>query len=167
MRNTVIVLGLGWALALSVYAQEGADPFERAMTAYGVADYAQSYELLRSLCDQGHSGAQALMGVLFFRGHGVDQSDAKAALWFYKAARRGNAKGQLAFGSMRWRGVGVGQDTEDALKWLMLASQSDVGMVGTEARDLIPLVQAELSPARLRAVKADVARFQPLPSVDR
>ena len=160
-----LLLGISWFVP-AVQAQEGITPLGSAMMAYDDAQFAESYALLRPLCDRGHAGAMALMGVLFFHGRGVDQDHAEAALWFYKAARRGNAKGQLAFGTMRWQGVGVSADPSDALKWLMLASASPNDAASTEAQGLIPLVTAELPPDAVARIRAGIASFQPLPHID-
>ena len=51
---------------------------------------------------------------------------AVAAIWFHKAAIKGNASGQLAFGSLHIRGLGVRQNLVKAYGWLTVAANHSI-----------------------------------------
>jgi TPR repeat protein len=55
-------------------------------------------------------------------GYPIDQE--KAAYWYLKAAKGGNAKGQLAIGIAYRRGQGVPADMEAALYWMKKSAGS-------------------------------------------
>lgn len=113
-----------------------------------------------------HAGAQTLLGVMHFRGLGVAEDATDAALWFYRAARRGHPNAQLAFGAMVWRGLGVERNPERALFWLMLAEEFGEAAVKTEARRLMSEVLEALSDAQAEAVRQRMRLWQPDPRSD-
>lgn len=49
-------------------------------------DYAEAAEWFRKAAEQGHPGAQAALGFLYHRGHGVPQADVEAYKWLSLAA---------------------------------------------------------------------------------
>jgi uncharacterized protein len=73
---------------------------------------------------------------MFDLGQGVQQDYAQAAIWYSKAAAKGNANGQFNLGLMYFNGIGVPQDYSKAAKWLRKAAdkgnanaQSDLGWI--------------------------------------
>lgn len=63
--------------------------------------------------------AQYKMGDYYYAGEeGYPQDHEKAAYWYLKSAKGGNAKGQLAIGIAYRRGQGVPSDMEAALYWM-------------------------------------------------
>ena len=69
-----------------------------------------------SAADQGYARAQAILGDMYFEGHGVDQNYAEAMRWYRKAADQGEAKAQFNLGVMYENGQGVDQDNAEAMR---------------------------------------------------
>jgi len=96
-----------------VYAQN----LEDGQAAYQSGDYKKALEILRPLAEQGNSQAQALLGVMYDNGQGVDK-DPKAALqWNLKAAEQGLPVAQHDVGVRYFQGMGVEQNYQEAAKW--------------------------------------------------
>jgi uncharacterized protein len=101
---------------------ENADP---AYAAYHNADYADALKLVRPLAAAGDARAESLLGLLYYRGRGVQQSDNEAVSWFRRAAGQGDGAARFYLGLMYGEGRGVPQDFGEAAKWYRLAA--DVG----------------------------------------
>ncbi len=56
-----------------------AEPFDDALSAYNRGDYTTALQILRSLADQSHAGAQNNLGYMYKNGQGVAQDYAEAA----------------------------------------------------------------------------------------
>lgn len=69
---------------------------------------------LRSLAEHGDPVAQNTLGLKYYAGLGVKQSDAEAVKWFRKAAEQGYADAQYNLGVMYENGRGVEQSYAEA-----------------------------------------------------
>ena len=109
----------------------------------GVArDSAEAAKWYRLSAEQGHSGAQCNLGLMYRWGYGVKQDYSEALKWCRLAAYEGNSEAQCNLGHMyRW-GYGVKQDYSEALKWYRLAA--DQGHV--EAKTKIKELEWDLTP---------------------
>ena len=77
-----------------------AGPIEEANSAYERGDYTIAERLLRPLAEQGHAGAQTMLGSMYGEGQGVPQDDQEALKWYRKAAEQGHAGAQVNLGVM-------------------------------------------------------------------
>ena len=118
-----------------------AGPFEDAVAAYEVGDYATAYRLQRPLADQGFVKAQVNLGIMYAHGHGVPRDDVEATGWFRKAAEQGDRLAQHNLGVMYESGRGVPQNWAEAATWFHNAAdqgladaQYDLGRVYAEGR---------------------------------
>ena len=59
-----------------------------------IPDYAEAAEWFRKAAEQGHPGAQAALGFLYHRGHGVPQADVEAYKWLTLAIKGYTDKNQ-------------------------------------------------------------------------
>jgi tetratricopeptide (TPR) repeat protein len=91
-------------------------PLDEGFAAYRRGDYATTLRLMRPLADQGNSGAQNLIGLLYLNGQGAPKDPAEAIAWFRKAAAQGNSSGDANLGNMYRSGNGVTRDYAEALK---------------------------------------------------
>lgn len=84
------------------------------------------------LANEGDACAQNNLGAMYYYGHGVEQSDEKAAEWVLKAAKQGFADAQNHLGLMYKNGTGVEQSYEKAREWLQKAADQgfDCAMFG-------------------------------------
>ena len=70
---------------------ESSESFSIATRAYRSGDYATALIHLRSLAEQGHAGAQVILGERYRSGKGVSQDDKEYARWILKAAKQDHA----------------------------------------------------------------------------
>jgi len=83
---------------------------------------ATTFGQISAAAESGDAVAQYNLGVMYFNGQDVAQSDVQAAAWFRKAADRGNAKAQYKLGLMCANGHGVAQDDAQAVVWYRKAA---------------------------------------------
>ena len=98
----------------------------RAMSGRGeelVHAHRQAALWFRKAAEQGHAGAQGVLGSMYGLGEGVAQDHRQAALWFGKAAEQGHPHGEFVLGSMYSSGQGVAQDHREAAIWFRKAAE--------------------------------------------
>jgi TPR repeat protein len=59
-------------------------------------NYAELFNQYCKLAERGDAGGQFELGMMFFYGQGVPQSEQEAAVWFRKAVEQGHAGAQAA-----------------------------------------------------------------------
>ena len=91
---------------------------------------AQNVEALQASAEKGDASAQFTLGQSYFRGSGIEQSDALALQWFEKAAAQGKTEAQAALGFLYAQGRGVPPNPALAKKWLRLAA--DQGLLSAQ-----------------------------------
>ena len=91
---------------------------------------ASAVELLTQAADQGHAGAQYLLGTCLQRGKGVRQSFPQAAKRYRQAAENGNADACGALGLLYYQGLELDEDYDEALKWYKKGAE--LGSVDSE-----------------------------------
>ena len=112
------VTALPQTVGLSGPVRNADDPF----AAFRSGDYATTLRLARPLADEGDARAQSLLGLIYYRGHGVQQDYKEAVKWFRRAADQRDAVAQFYLGVMYYDGEGVPRDTAEAAKWYRLAA---------------------------------------------
>src|SRR5260370_16437512 len=103
-------------------APVAAGTFEDAVDANARGDYVKALRLIRPLANDGDAAAQFNLGLMYITGHGVQQDDAAAALWFRKAAEQGYAVAQSNLGTLYLYGRGVTPDDTEAVMWFRKAA---------------------------------------------
>lgn len=116
------------SLALGLLcASAQADALQDATAAMHRKDYATAVRLLEPLARAGDALAQVRMGLLWYHGHGVRESDAQAAAWFQRAAAQGLAEGQFHLANMYAYGLAQPPEAEDpqraAARWYFEAAR--------------------------------------------
>jgi uncharacterized protein len=87
------------ALSLLVLPAQ-ADALQDAITAMQRKDYPTAVRLLEPLARAGNPQAQTRLGLLYYHGHGVRESDAEALRWFERAARQGLPEAQFQLANL-------------------------------------------------------------------
>lgn len=149
-------------LALTSAAPAADGDFADAMTKYDAEEFETAHDEFERLAERGHSGAETMLGVMYFNGEGVGADPAFAAIWFFKAARKGNPNAQLAFGSLHIRGIGVSQSLVKAHKWLALAEARSEGEVKREAARLRKEIEALMTEDELGRARATAQSWRPV-----
>ncbi|EPI2108204.1 MULTISPECIES: tetratricopeptide repeat protein [Providencia] len=65
-----------------------------------------------------------MLGSLYLFGQGVTQNDEAAAIWYKRAADKGNYPAIGRLGALYYKGVGVPIDKEKGAKMIKMACQS-------------------------------------------
>ena len=97
MRGIEIIVSI---VLLSWIVGVRADPLQDATSAVQRKDYPSAVRLLQPLASAGNPQAQLNLGLLYYHGHGVRESDSEALQWFERAARQGLAEAQFLAGNM-------------------------------------------------------------------
>ncbi len=101
LNDRMLLARIMLATVLSLAATgAAADALQDANDAVNRKDYPTAVRLLEPLARQGVAGAQLRLGLLYYHGHGVRESDAVALQWFERAARQGLAEAQYHLGNM-------------------------------------------------------------------
>ena len=97
--------------------------FNKGREAYKNGDYATALKKWTPLAEKGFARAQMDLGVLYFKGQGVQKDDAKAMRLFRVAAEQGYSQAQNGMGVIYMKGEVVSQDYITAIKWFKLAAE--------------------------------------------
>lgn len=72
--------------------------------------------------ERGIAVFEALLGDVYYMGHGVPKDYAAAVKWYQRAAEKGNALSQSTLGDIYYYGYGVPQNYVEAAKWWQAAA---------------------------------------------
>lgn len=103
-------------LLSSMVCAHAADPFQEAVAAVQRKDYASAVHLLAPLAQSGDARAQTQLGTLYYHGHGVPEDDARALLWYDRAARQGHAQAQYLLANLYAFGHATPPEGHDAMR---------------------------------------------------
>jgi len=127
MKRSLRALVCAAAVAVAVPALAG--PMEDGSKAFDEEKYKDALALLTPLAEGGNAEAAYLLGEMYGprswgqkgeNRHGVEQDNARAILWWTKAAEAGNARAQLKLGWYLMHGKDVVAVNETAgLSWLV------------------------------------------------
>ena len=82
-----------------------ADPSGDCAAAYDRRDFAEALRVCRPLAEQGDPKSQAVLGLMYMRGQGVQHDDLEAVDWFRKAAEQGDGTGEAWLGFSYFMGL--------------------------------------------------------------
>lgn len=86
-------------------------------------NYSEAATWFKISAEQGHSGAQHNLALMYEEGLGVPQDYAQSLKWYLKAAEQGNAESQNNLGITYLKGQGVQQDDIESLHWFSKAAE--------------------------------------------
>ena len=90
----ILIAALALCLCASAALAEPGDVY----SAYQSGDYAPALRMFQQQANQGISGAQFGLGVMYANGRGVPQDYAEAMKWYRKAADQGDTISQFNLG---------------------------------------------------------------------
>lgn len=142
---TIMLMSASMGMANAVFAQD----FARGTKAYEAKDYGTALKEIRPLAEQGHAGAQFLMGTMYRYGMGVTQSYKEEYRWNIKAAEKGYVGAHFELGWMYDKGQGVLQDNVYAHMWYNIAASNGETMGETLREEIAKKMTAsDLSKAQ-------------------
>lgn len=90
LKFTALILLL-WVTGISpVYADE----FEDAMDAVNQRDYETAYKMIVPLAEKGQAAAQLVLGMMYFKGTGVEKNIIEADKWLFVSENLGQEAGK-------------------------------------------------------------------------
>ena len=112
MKRILSLLAAGWRMLCGAGMANGQESEEVRL-----------FKAVKIKAEQGHAKAQAILGLMYRKGQGVEKNDKEPAKWFQKAAEQGDADAQFCLGAMYYNGEGVPQDYAEAVKWFRKAAE--------------------------------------------
>ncbi|MFA7638343.1 MAG: tetratricopeptide repeat protein [Parvibaculum sp.] len=109
-------------LVLVIAVPAAAQDFVQGWDAYDRGDYETVLANFRPLAEQGGIAPQYYLGLMYARGHGVEQDHVQAVHWFRRAAEQGNPDAQYELAIAINTGLGVERDLELSYQWLCTAA---------------------------------------------
>jgi TPR repeat protein len=101
-------------LIIVLYHLAACEEDRRADKAYLRGEYDKALVDIQFLAHGGEPRAQYDLGLMYDKGQGVPQSDAKALDWYERAANQGEPRAQYNLGLMHLNGQGVLPDVVKA-----------------------------------------------------
>ena len=111
---------------LSIAAPARAD-FEAGREAFEKGDYTKALNEFLPSVMEGNTGAQFYLALMYEKGAGVPQDQAKAFKWYNLAAEQGSAEAMFKLGVYHYDGSGgAAKDTEKAMTWFGDAAREGI-----------------------------------------
>ncbi|MDI2091739.1 tetratricopeptide repeat protein [Commensalibacter oyaizuii] len=92
-------------------------------TGSSYAENSAVFTQMEKLANEGNGQAQHNLGVMYQRGIGTIQNDAKAIEWYTKAADQGVVRAQNNLGMIYKNGKGVEKNYAKAIEWFTKAAE--------------------------------------------
>jgi len=166
MRNQAIA-ALALALAVAnapALAEE--DPFDKAIHAYGCADYPKAFAMITPLAESGHALAQYQMALMLEQGQGTAANLAEAYKWYGKAAAQGVADAYFALGQIYYRGVVVPRDDIQAFAAFDVAARLGYAVAG-DWRGMVAKTLNDEQMTKAQKAAAELLARRPAGALDR
>lgn len=94
-----------------------ANPLDDGLAAYETGDLTGAFSHFMQAAKSGDAEGQYYVGLMYFEGKGVTQSNSQAAEWFRKSAAQNNADAMTYLGGLHEEGKGVPFSIEKAKFW--------------------------------------------------
>lgn len=128
------------AIAGPTVAADAQALYERALAllcgSRGARDPKGAARLLEQAAQQGHHGAQGLLGWMAMSGVGMPRDEARAARWLRPAAEAGDSAAQNNLGVLYALGSGVAHDHAQAERWFRAAAAAGAEDAEQNLREL-------------------------------
>ena len=99
-------------------------------------DKAAAVRWYRAAGDQGVTSALFNLGMMAWRGEGMEKSAEESFRFHRRAAEAGHAKSQLVLGRMLLNGQGVPKDRAEAIRWLRASAGQGTELARQELEKL-------------------------------
>lgn len=109
-----------WLVGLGLVASPAWAGYDAGVKAYQARDYNRA---LRELKNDGSAPSQYVLGIMYFKGEGVEVDKTAAVKRLRSSAERGYLKAQYSLGVIYDKGDGVPQDQQEAARWYRKAAE--------------------------------------------
>lgn len=104
--------------------------YNRGYDMYEKGDLSGAFSIIDEAAKFDQTEAQALLGVMYFRGEGVRKNFEIGKYWTERAAHKGNPVAMYNLATCFLNGKGCSVDEDEAIKWLKKAQNSGVRKAG-------------------------------------
>lgn len=108
---------------LTISFSAWAGEYQDGVAAFEKEDYTTAVAKFKTAAEKGNVNAQAILGIMYESGFGVEKNDAEAVRWSMLAAKKGDDLAQSTLGIMYTSGRGVAQDYGQAVYWYKLSAE--------------------------------------------
>jgi uncharacterized protein len=122
LKNLTVTFS-SFAFLVALVQPLHAATLEEAQAAAKMADYKTATTLYTELAESGNAQAQYDLGVIYYRGIGIEQSYEQAAKWHLKAAEQGHADAQYSLAAMHFNRDIPTEDYLAAANWYLKAAE--------------------------------------------
>lgn len=136
-------------LMMALMAPAQAATFYDGLKAYNSGDFSRAERIWRPLAERDNGNAQSGLGLLYYKGLGIEPDVGEAMRWFGLAANNGVVQAQMFLSIMLWRGYGVKPSPVWAYVWSDLAVTAGLEEA-VQLRDQIEFAMSETEVARAR-----------------
>lgn len=112
------------------------EQFKRGVEYLKKGNFVEAAQWMRMSAEQGYVKAQLVMGIMYFRGDGVEQNYVESVKWCRKAAEQGEAGAQYRLGFAYQFGKGVDQNYAEAARWYQKAVEQGYAKAQNELGNL-------------------------------
>jgi TPR repeat protein len=142
-----------FALPAQAEQLEPAAQFNKITESYNVDQYKELAVLLLPLAERGFSQAQYSLGLMYYEGLGVSQSDEMAAEWYLKAAEQGDVEAQYRLGDIYEYNL---NNSKEAIKWYCEAAKQGHTWAADEIREAVAMSEnLKILPKECRIFKKE------------
>ena len=126
MMSRAVVLASGMSVLVMLSGNALAEAYDVALAALKSGNYGSARAQMLTFAQQGHSGAQFQLALMFHRGVGATQNYREAKKWYRLASDGGDARARNNLGVIYRDGLGVGQNDVVAYMWFNLAASEPI-----------------------------------------
>lgn len=89
-RNIAIIIAMNAAVLLWIqYGRSDEERYQIAIEAYQENNYSKTFNIMSSLAENNHPGAEKMLATLYSKGQGVEANEELATFWYNKAIENG------------------------------------------------------------------------------
>jgi len=99
------------------------DLYKKGLKLAKAGKYSEAHPILLKAALRGDAGAQAVLGIMYASGYGVERDEQAAINWYRKSAFQGDAGSQNNLGWMHLKGLGVEKDYLQAVVWFRKSAE--------------------------------------------
>ena len=145
IARLLLVLLCSIPTVVAAHSLTSNSPFENGLSHFRDGDYTTAYAEWLEAAEEGDSGAEFGLALMYYTGKGVTVSPEAAFAWMFAAATKGNYNAQNNLGVMYLEGNGVPKNRARAYAWYALASEQGQ----TDAKKNVDLLASKLSAKEL------------------
>ena len=126
MKRLLFMTLMALAVSMAASGQKADRLYQEGKALYEQKNYAAAFPKLKAAAESGKKGAQYRLARCYDKGHGVEENNEQALVWYQKAADQGHGKAQYQLGKAYMKGKkGLAKDDKKAKALLTKALKNE------------------------------------------